>query len=76
MSRIDIAWKKRKKSELFKTYHKGEFKELEDETRALSLLAARYEVLYLNCSNEVTVKVRCRKNSRVYQLCQQFGYYN
>lgn len=76
MSRVETAWKRRKKTEYFKTYEKGHFKELEEETRSLSLLTARYEVLYVYGMSRVTVKVRCRRGSKVHQRCLGFGYCN
>lgn len=76
MNRTNMISNRKKKSEMFKTYVYGSFRQLEEETRALSLLAARYEVLCVYSMNRVTVKVRCRKGSKVHQLCQQFGYHD
>ena len=65
--------KKNKKRSMWKSYTQQTRKQMNKETTKLSTFAARYEVYY-NIDGVVTIKVRCRKNSRVYNLCKSLGY--
>lgn len=60
-----------KKYRMWKTY-KNHF-ELENETREISLIPARYEV-HLLAGGLVQISVRCRFQSRVWYACREMGY--
>ena len=58
---------------MWKTYKKNESHKMNEETVELSMVAARYEI-HLTVNGDITVQVRCRKGSRVYNLCKKLGF--
>lgn len=44
---------------------------LNRETHDLSIIGGRFEI---HGGQFIRVEVRCRENSRVYRMCQQYGF--
>lgn len=57
---------------MWKTYKSSDKEQLNEETRQLSLNAARYEIHAI--ANGIQVETRCRKESSVYNLCKSLGF--
>lgn len=64
----------KQKYSMWMAYRKKDFKALNEDTHLLSMEGARFEVWHSTSEYKVWIQVRCRQDSRIYQLCESLHY--
>ena len=65
---------KKTRNNMWMAYKRVDSERLTKDTHELSLNGARFEVVHSKSEWKVWICVRCRKDSRIFQLCEDPGY--